>query len=268
MEKYEHYSPGYNTELIQSYQQRTVVKEAGFFIPHLRSGISLLDCGCGPGTITAGLAGVIAPGHVTGVDIEPGQIEIATNHAREQGVSNILFVVGSVYRLPFQDNSFDAVFAHALLQHLKNPLKALEEMKRVLKPGGVIGVRDDDQGGLILSPYSPEMERVIQLLKMFIRHSGGDPCVGRRHRELLRKAGFVKVQASGTCECDGTYQDTKKRGVLAARLIENMSETALKLGWADAGELARLKNAAEEWGENPDAFDAIIWCEAVGYKVG
>ena len=267
IEKHECYSPGYNTELVQSYQRRTVVKEAGFFIPHLSSEISLLDCGCGPGTITVGLARVIAPGHVTGVDIESSQIEIARNYAKEQGVSNVQFEVSSIYKLPFKDNSFDAVFVHALLQHLQNPLKALEELKRVLKPGGVIGLRDDDQGGLILSPYSPEMERVIQLLKQFIRHNGGDPCVGRRHRELLRKAGFTKIEASATCECDGTQQDTKKRGILAVKLIEHMSEAAIKFGWAGADELEQLKNAAKEWGENQDAFDAIIWCEAVGYKI-
>ncbi|ARF69243.1 hypothetical protein B7C51_17605 [Paenibacillus larvae subsp. pulvifaciens] len=131
----EHYSPGYGTELIRSYQRRSVTKEASFLISHLKPGMSLLDCGCGPGTITAGLANLIAPGQVTGIDKEAGQIDRAYAYARDQDVINVCFQEADIYQLPFADESFDVVFMHALLQHLQNPLKALKEANRVLKPG-------------------------------------------------------------------------------------------------------------------------------------
>lgn len=262
----EHYSPGYGTELIRSYQRRSVTKEASFLISHLKPGMSLLDCGCGPGTITAGLANLIAPGQVTGIDKEAGQIDRAYAYARDQDVTNVRFQEADIYQLPFANESFDVVFMHALLQHLQNPLKALKEANRVLKPGGIIGVRDDDQGSLIMAPYDDKMERVIQLLKQVMKYSGGDPYAGRRHRELLGMAGFTNIQATASCESDGILEETRKRGNLAAKLLEHMSETIVQQGWCTKKELTELQAACREWGQNPDAFDGITWCEAVGWK--
>lgn len=266
-EQEEHYSPGYGTELVQSYQRRTVAQEAAFFSPYLHSGMTLIDCGCGPGTITEGLAKLIEPGSVVGIDIERSQIEIAQKHLLEQGISNIQFKVANIYELPFPEASFDSAFVHAVLQHLQNPLKALREINRVLRPGGLIGVRDDDQGGLILAPDNPKMEKLIDLLKKFMRHNGGNPFVGRHHRELLRQAGFINIEATASCEYDGKIETTVKRGKLAAKLVDHMAETAIRLGWADINEMKDLSVTAIEWGEHLDAFDAIIWCEAVGWKV-
>ena len=57
--------------------------------------------------------------------------------------------MGSVYELDFSDNSFDALFSHNVLEHVAEPSRAVQEMQRVLKPGGVIGLRDFDMGGLL-----------------------------------------------------------------------------------------------------------------------
>ncbi|MCP3660214.1 MAG: class I SAM-dependent methyltransferase [Bacteroidetes bacterium] len=262
----EKYSPGYSKKLIQSYQRRKVNREAIFFTPHLHSKMNLLDCGCGPGTITVGLAKIVSEGKVTGIDIEVTQIEKAKKHALDQNISNIQFQVANIYELPFSDNSFDAVFSHALMQHLKHPLNALKEIKRVLKPRGVVGLRDDDQGSLILSPHNSSMNKVIELIKKSMKHYGGNPKVGRQHRELLRKAGFINVEASSSCEYDGILEETQKRGDLAAELITYMTETAVKMNWATIDEMKKLSVDCKNWGRNPDAFDSIIWCEAVGWK--
>jgi ubiquinone/menaquinone biosynthesis C-methylase UbiE len=182
----ERYSPGYGEQLVGSYQERSVGREAAFLKPFLRPGMDLLDCGCGPGSITVGLARLVAPGNVRGVDIEPSQIALASSRPRDAGVASLGFEVASVYALPFPDETFDAVFMHALLQHLGDPLAAIREARRVLKPGGVIGVRDDDLGSLISSPVDRHMERVIEVLGKIMRRSGGNPHVGRTHRRLLR----------------------------------------------------------------------------------
>jgi ubiquinone/menaquinone biosynthesis C-methylase UbiE len=265
-ENKEQYSPGYGKELIQSFQQRSIIREAAFFVPYLRNDMTLLDCGCGPGTITSGLAQLLTHGEVIAIDIEPGQIEQAQAYALEKGITNIQFKTSSIYNLPFPNSQFDAVFAHAVFQHLNDPLSALEEIKRVLKPGGIVGLRDDDQGSLLLAPETPQMEKVIVLLKQFMRHSGGNPSVGRKHRELLRKAGFINTQAFASCEYDGNYDSTNKRGTLAAKLIEHMTNIAIDQGWANANEMKELELASKQWGEDPDAFDAIIWCEAIGWR--
>ena len=102
-------------------------------LPDLNPGMSLLDCGCGPGSTTIELAQRLAPGQVTGIDIGAESVKQAQALARDLDVSNVSFQVANVYELPFPDNSFDAVFTHVVLAHLNEPLRALREMQRVLK---------------------------------------------------------------------------------------------------------------------------------------
>jgi ubiquinone/menaquinone biosynthesis C-methylase UbiE len=120
----ERYVSGYSPATVQYQANRTVARQAAFFLPHLRPGMSLLDCGCGPGTITIGLAQAVAPGQVVGIDIEPSLLERASALGREQEVSNVHFQVANVFELSFSAGSFDAVFAHTLLSHLNQPLRA------------------------------------------------------------------------------------------------------------------------------------------------
>ena len=133
----EQYSPGYRSKLINDYKQRHVSKDASFFTSYLRPGMMLLDCGCGPGSITKGFADIVKPSLVYGIDIEHKQILASKELAQNEQLKNLKFKVANVYDLPFENDLFDAVFAHTLLQHLKRPDKALKEMYRVLKPGVV-----------------------------------------------------------------------------------------------------------------------------------
>lgn len=130
----EKYIPGYSSNATSFMANRSVDSHAAFFKPYLQPGMKLLDCGCGPGTITLGFAEIIAPGTVTGTDIGSSQISIAHENALKQDISNVDFVEGNIYNLPFLDNSFDAAFSHAVLEHLQEPTKALQELLRVLKP--------------------------------------------------------------------------------------------------------------------------------------
>jgi ubiquinone/menaquinone biosynthesis C-methylase UbiE len=132
-------------------ERRTASTSAAFFVQHLRAGMRVLDCGCGPGSITVGLAAAVAPSETIGLDLQPAQLERARLLAAEQSVSNVRFELGSVYELSFPDASFDAVFAHNLLVHLAEPLRALREVRRVLKPDGIVGIADDDMGTWLLA---------------------------------------------------------------------------------------------------------------------
>ena len=128
------YTPGYSAPILSFMEQRTADTHAGFFMPQLMTGWSVLDAGCGPGTITLGLARRVAPGVVTGVDIEDSQVAESREQARREGLA-VEFRKASVYDLPFPDHHFDAVFSHALLEHLADPNAALREFRRVLKAG-------------------------------------------------------------------------------------------------------------------------------------
>src|SRR4051812_21492032 len=120
------YTHGHHESVLRSHRWRTVENSAAYLTPHLRAGTRLLDVGCGPGTITSDFSRLVAPGVVVGIDAS-AQV-IAEARRDHPGVS---FVVGDVYGLDFPDASFDIVHAHQLLQHLADPVGALQEMLRV-----------------------------------------------------------------------------------------------------------------------------------------
>jgi ubiquinone/menaquinone biosynthesis C-methylase UbiE len=105
----ETYSQDANPDFEAQLALRTAAKEGAFFLPYLRPGMRLLDLGCGPGSITLGLAEAVAPGEVVGVDLQPSQVAQAQALSAARGVKNVRFEVADVYRLPFPDGSFDAV---------------------------------------------------------------------------------------------------------------------------------------------------------------
>jgi ubiquinone/menaquinone biosynthesis C-methylase UbiE len=134
---------------------RTAASMAEFFLAHLRPGMRVLDCGCGPGSITVGLAEHVAPGEVIGIDIDPTHIALAQTRAADAGLSNVRFETADMYTLPFANAAFDAVFCHAVLAHLRHPSQALSEIRRVLQPEGVVGTRGSISRGCSLPLTTP-----------------------------------------------------------------------------------------------------------------
>ncbi|HEY9624305.1 MAG TPA: methyltransferase domain-containing protein [Crinalium sp.] len=261
----EHYTPGYSSNATDFMAMRTVENHASFFKPYLQPGMQLLDCGCGPGTITLGLAKLIAPGTVIGIDQEVHQIKLANHTAAQQNITNAAFQVSSIYDLPFGDRTFDAVFSHALFEHLQHPITALQELQRVLKPGGVIGLRSPDWGGFLITPGHADLKAAISYYKHLQQRNGGNPYVGRELHVLLRQAGFTQIKASAAYEC---YEPLCLIGDYLALRIESSKtvDQAIAKGWTDAKSLERMSRALREWSQHPDGLFAQSWCEVVGFK--
>lgn len=179
---------------------RRVETHGRFFLPHLRPGQSVLDVGCGPGTITVGLAAAVAPGPVLGVDAGADQLEQGRRLAAQAEMSNVAFEVASCYDLPRPDQSVDRVFSHALLEHLVDPVAALREARRVLRPGGVIGVCSPDWGGFLLTPPSDAVDAAVHAYQEVQRGNGGDPRAGRKLGVHLGEAGFADVRIDARYE--------------------------------------------------------------------
>jgi SAM-dependent methyltransferase len=168
--------------------------------------------------------------------------------AAKRNISNVRFEVADVYRLPFSANSFDAALAHGVLMHLREPVHALVEIRRVLHPGGVAGVRDLDYGASLLSPMTPLLQEWLALRSRVREHHGRDSFVGRHHRRLFLDAGFARAEAKMSVHSPGS----------AGSLEETRLSAAIDAMMAEI----------DAWAERPDAFAAEIICETVGWAPG
>ena len=255
-------SPAFEAELAR----RTATHEGAFFLPHLRAGMRLLDLGCGPGSITIGLAEAVAPGEVVGIDAQPAQVERARALAAERRIPNVTFEVADAYDLPFPDRSFDAAFMHVILMHLTEPVRALAEVRRLLRPGGVFGVRDPDMGSTIRHPLTPILRQHMELVPRVLQHNGGDPYRARTHRRLLLEAGFARTEASASVRVQGTAEQCREIARFFKAQLAGMGKTALAQGWIDQATLDAIPGEWDAWAERPDAFNAAIFCQTIGWR--
>ena len=262
----ETYTLGYDDTAVALMAARTAASHAAFFLPHLPPGQAVLDCGCGPGAITRGLADLVAPGRVLGVEIEPTQVAMARDGAGPR--TNLGFEVGDVYELPVESDTFDRVHIGAVLMNLRDPARALREAFRVLKPGGAIGVREGDQGGDIIAPSDPIVDKGMALYTRLRKHNGHDPFLGRRLRGLLHEAGFERIEVSAAYESHGTPEGVREVARLWHGMItkSNVGRQLVELGWANEFALRMMAAKCESFAERPDAFAATAWCQAVAWK--
>lgn len=235
------YTPGHTQNTTDFMSMRSIHSHGQFFIPHLTSGVSVLDCGCGPGSITLGIAGLVTPGQVTGVDFGLNQIELARARATNSQAINVTFQTADCYLLPFPDNSFDRVFSHALIEHLAEPRRAASEMYRVLKPGGVIGLCSPDWGGFVLAPPSDELGEAIEAYTSLQTRNGGDVQAGRKLGVYLKECGFKDIQVSARYEC---YASLPLIGEYLALHLEKQGEirhaaTLRQWSYSEAGMFAQ-----------------------------
>lgn len=150
----------------------------------------ILDLGCGPGSTTEIIANYDPCIQVTGVDREPRFIEYAKNRKNFQKTQ---YIVGDCYDLPLANNSFDCCYARYLFQHLKYPLKALNEIKRVIKPNGIIGIHDFDYKLLKVEPEIPGLRKLQRFNALVKAFRGGDAFVGGKLEKYFMQVGIKNV---------------------------------------------------------------------------
>lgn len=252
----DHYAHGHHESVLRSHEWRTVDNSAAYVAPLLRPGMTVLDVGCGPGTITVDLAERVAPGAVTGVDAAASVIAQARQLAEEHGVGNVSFTLGDAYELPVETGSVDIVHAHQLLHHLARPVDALREFRRVVAADGIVAVREVDYEGTIWYPRIPALDGWLDAMGRMLRSGGGEPGAGRQLKAWAREAGFTDVAASASTWLFESDEDRAWWGTSwADRAVHSsFADHALADGITDSAGLDRIAAGWREWAADPDGW--------------
>ncbi len=177
-----------------------------------------------------------------------------------RAIATVEFRTADAYALEFEDESFDAVHAHQLAQHLTDPVAALREMRRALRPGGVLAVRDGDYGGFVWAPSDPLLDRWTELYHNVCRHNGAEADAGRRLLGWARGAGFTDIRPSSSTWTFAEADSRRWWGELwADRMISSsFAEQAVDYGLSGRDELEAIAAAWRRWLEQDDGFFIVV----------
>ncbi|RII12401.1 Demethylrebeccamycin-D-glucose O-methyltransferase [Streptomyces sp. YIM 130001] len=254
------YTHGHHESVLRSHTWRTADNSAAYLLAELRPDATVLDVGCGPGTITADLAALVPDGHVTGVEYAPDVLDQARATAAERGVGNVTFGAADVHQLPYADESFDVVHAHQVLQHVGDPVQALREMRRVARPGGLVAVRDSDYAAMAWYPNPPGLDAWLDLYERVARASGGEPDAGRRLKSWAVEAGFTDITAGSSTWCFATADERAWwSGLWADRTrLSSYARRAVDGGHATTADLDTIAEAWRAWGAAADGWFSVL----------
>ncbi len=262
------YTMGYSDEFQKLLSCRNAEINAAHLLPHLETGHRILDFGCGPGTISMGLAKAVDPGELHGIDMEESQIEMARAAASAGGHSNAVFQTGDVTDLPFEDNSFDVAHCHALLTHVPDTQATLTEVKRVLKSRGLISSRELIIDSTFFEPEIDDLSGALATFAKLLEANGGHPQMGKELKRAFLEAGFSDIHASASFESYGTTEDIVFFHDFAGGwfFYPDTVETATKYGLASREQFDDWRCMLDKWKDASGAFAALAWGEVIGHK--
>ncbi|KAI4138333.1 MAG: hypothetical protein LQ341_004719 [Variospora aurantia] len=265
------YSQGHSAEVIASHSARTVSNSAAFLLPHLRPHFSLLDIGCGPGTITSGFCTHLREGAVTGVDLGDSVIEqAASSHHPLSEYANLKFEVGDILQgLKYADETFDVVYCHQTILHLPDPIRGMKEARRLLKPGGLLAMRESDS--LCWYPKLPGLMKYNECLNGMLRAADAPGLSSARGLHAwARQAGFErdKMQVGAgttvyTSPEDRRWWATMHVNRLKGEAVGGQMKSLGLVGDEGIGEMVRDFG---RWTDDPDGWYAALQCEVIATK--
>jgi SAM-dependent methyltransferase len=239
----ETYTPGHTANAVSFMAARTLESHASFVLPLLDRGLEVLDVGCGPGTITQGIAEHVLPGRVVAIDRDPVKIAHAARLAEGREQTNLRFLAGDVYALPFPVASFDLVFAHGLFEHLA-------EIRRVLRPGGFVALCSPDWDAFEMRMPTPEALAALRDYRALQERNGGNTRAGAQLTRWLQEGEFGFIRRGERTE---NYESAMRIATyLALQLDAN--------GHTDAA------RALLDWSAEPGAELIGCWKHAIGIK--
>ena len=262
------YVHGHHESVLRSHTWRTIENSAKYLEKYLTKISNLLDVGCGPGTITIDFATRLSEGTVLGIDISDEIIRKARIASQELGLDNCSFDIGDTYHLDFEDNTFDIVHAHQLLQHLTDPVAAIKEMRRVVRPGGIVALRDADYGGMIWAPTDPKLDEWMDLYQRMTRKNKVVANAGRSLFSWATEVSFSSVDVSSSTWTFSTPDTREWWGGLWAERIQKstFANQVLEHGLGTQELLDNLSAAFIRWANQPDGFFLVPHGEIIAVK--
>jgi len=244
------------------FSSRTVDKCCAYLKPHIKPTYRIIDVGCGPGSITVGLARLVPEGHVVGVDILSDYLDQARHLAEAQGVKNIEFIQSDAHAIKgLSDESFDIVHSHQVLLHLSDPVGALREMRRLVKPGGIVAARDNAAN--VLVPANAVIAKQNEIYECIARDRGAHADGGRHTPAWAHEAGFAwdKIEMSSAA---WEYSGPEGRRIWMESVKDSLRKVAVAGGYATEEEMDEVRAAWEEWATHEEArfmaLDGQIIC--------
>ena len=259
---------GFNETILQSLRRYTAETNAAYLLPHLRPGLRVLDFGCGPGTVSVGLAKAVEPGELHGVDMEESQVELARGLAESRQQENAVFHIGDVLDLPFEDGFFDVAHCHSVLTHIPDTHAALTEVKRVLKPGGIIGCREMICESCFTHPDFGVTRKAWDMFEDLLAADDGHPQMGKELKGHVQEAGFTNVRVSASWDIYSTPPDVAFIYEVASSwfLGPEVTEAAIKYGAATRELCDRIADAYGRWKDATGAVCGLAFGETVASK--
>ncbi|HCB33980.1 MAG TPA: hypothetical protein DEP66_05925 [Acidimicrobiaceae bacterium] len=259
------YTHGHHHSVVGQHARRTADDCAAFARGVVAADAAILDVGCGPASITVGLARWAPAGHVTGVETGDAILETAARTVADAGVDNVTLREASAYELPFDDDAFDVVYAHQVLQHLSQPVAALVEMARVTRPGGHVAVRDADYATMRATPDTGVHDRWRDVYGRVCRRNDAEPDAGCHLFGWCRAAGLGDVVMSSSVWQFWTPESRREWGYSwADRCLESeFARQAVDYGFATRAEMEEIAAGWRAWADHPDGYFHFIHVEAL-----
>ncbi len=158
----------------------------------LQDGMAVLDCGCGPGRLIELLKEHMPGLRFTGLEMDPHLVEAAGSLLTQRGLIDCWIIQGTAEASGLPDSTYDFIIMRLVLEHVPDPLLALRNLARLLKPGGrIVIISNDFEYHLRTSPPVPQLDRLYEAYCASRRKDGGDPCIGRRLPRLLVQSDLV-----------------------------------------------------------------------------
>ena len=267
----ENYLHGHSRAVLSAHSARTAEDAAAFLLPHLQPGMTVLDVGCGPGTITVGLAAAVGEsGSVLGIDTSKELGEEWEKRLAEVETSNLEFRVDDIYESELEAERFDVVYMHQLLQHLGDPVGALRATARLAKPGGLVGVREVDWGTFAAYPVLESLREFRRVYDAVATLSGGTPWAGRHVQKWMEATGMLSdIQI--TTSTWTFYEESGKAwwgDQWSQRILESdIAVRALDHGIATRSELEVISAGWQEWKNTPASVSCFTHFEGLARRV-